>query len=386
MINIRLNGKLIFTYNIMSSIVEKVPPKITELKKLLLNIKRLALVRNRLGASEQGREIIFKQTIPVQKFTINQEMFLRLFPERELLEITIYLCTEDLYKEYIRIITKKIVFYETALLNAKSGERLQLQKLSEEEQRKLNGLITHLRKIPGVQKTIGIFDNLLRAKIDAHRAAETRRATETPREESTESLLRDLQTFIREGKYITHSEELTDKLEFLVIAWSNACLPAPETVDYKDVAEFLKEQIISFAPINPQCITMEDIRDAVTQPHTDISSLPLEELMNQSNVLLQQARTFITRNSSSDTETVPAPPPRTPVEVVNTPQQAGFLSALLSGFFGSCQRTGGKKRNRKTRKTKRTKKLRRRQSKRTKKRRRQPKRTKKLRRRKRKHI
>ena len=366
----------------MSSIVEKIPPKITELKKLLLNIKRLALVRKRLGVSEQGREINFKQTIPVQKFTINQETFLRLFPsERESQEITIYLCTEDQYNEYIRIITKKIVFYETALLNGKSDQRLPLQKLSPEEKRKLNGLITHLRKIPGIQKIIGIFDKILRAKIA------TRRAEETPREESTESLLRDLQTFIREGKYITHSEELTDKLEILVIAWSAACLPAPETVDYEDVAEFLKEQIISFAPINPQCITMEDIRDAVSQPRTDISSLPLEELMNQSNVLLQQARTLITSNSSSYTETVPAPPPRTPVEVVNTPQQAGFLSALLSGFFGSCQRTGGKKRNRKTRKTKRTKKLRRRQPKRTKKlRRRQPKRTKKLRRRKRKHI
>ena len=368
----------------MSSIVEKVPPKITELKKLLLNIKRLALVRKRLGVSEQGGEINFKDVIPLKRFIINQEMFSQLFPsEHEQEEIPIYLCTEDQYNEYIRIITKKIVFYETALLNAKSDQRLQLQKLSEEEQRKLNGLITHLRKIPGIQKIIGIFDKILRAKIA------TRRAEETPREESTESLLRDLQTFIREGKYITHSEELTDKLEILVIAWSTACLPAPETVDYEDVAEFLKEQIISFAPINPQCITMEDIRDAVSQPRTDISSLPLEELMNQSNVLLQQARTLITSNSSSYTETVPAPPPRTPVEVVNTPQQAGFLSALLSGFFGSCQRTGGKKRNRKTRKNRKTKstKKRRRQPKRTKKlRRRQPKHTKKLRRRKRKHI
>lgn len=367
----------------MSDIREKIPLKITELKKLLLNIKRLALVRKRLGVNEQGGVINFKQTIPVEKFKINQAMFSQLFPsEQETQEITIYLCTEDRYNEYIRIITKKIVFYETALLNVKSGERAPLQKLTDEEQKKLNGLITYLRKIPGVQKIIGIFDNILRAKIA------TRRAEETPAEESTESLLQELQTFIREGKYITHSKELTDKLEVLVIAWSAACLPAPETVAYEEVAAFLKEQIITLAPINTQCITMEDIRTAVTESRNDISGVPLEELINQSNVLLQQAQTLLTGNSFSDTETVPAPPPRTPAaEVVNTPQQAGFLSALLRGFFGSCQRTGGKKRNRKTRKNKRTKKIRRRLSKRTKKmRRRLSKRTKKLRRRTKKHI
>ena len=160
-----MNGKLIFTYNIMSSIVEKVPPKITELKKLLLNIKRLALVRKRLGVGEQGREINFKDVIPVKRFIITSEIFSQLFPsESDVREIIIYLCTEDRYNEYIRIITKKIVFYETALLNAKTSNRVPLQKLTDEEQRKLNGLITHLRKIPGVQKIIGIFDNLLRAK------------------------------------------------------------------------------------------------------------------------------------------------------------------------------------------------------------------------------
>ena len=135
----------------MSDIREKIPPKITELKKLLLNIKRLDLVRKRLGVSEQGGVINFKQPLPVEKFKINQAMFSQLFPsEQETQEITIYLCTEDRYKEYIRIITKKIVFYETALLNAKSEQRVPLEKLTEQEQKKLNGLITHLRKIPGV--------------------------------------------------------------------------------------------------------------------------------------------------------------------------------------------------------------------------------------------
>ena len=123
--------------------------------------------------SEQGGEINFKDVIPLKRFIINQEMFSQLFPsEHQQEEIPIYLCTEDQYNEYIRIITKKIVFYETALLNAKNGQRLQLQKLSEEEQRKLNGLITHLRKIPGIQKIIGIFDKILRAKIATHRAEE----------------------------------------------------------------------------------------------------------------------------------------------------------------------------------------------------------------------
>ena len=378
----------------MSDIREKIPPKITELKKLLLNIKRLDLVRKRLGVSEQGGVINFKQTIPVEKFKINQAMFSQLFPsEQETQEITIYLCTEDRYKEYIRIITKKIVFYETALLNAKSEQRVPLEKLTEQEQKKLNGLITHLRKIPGVQKIIGIFNKILRDKIARRRAQETRRAEETPGGESTESLLQELQTFIREGKYITHSKELTDKLEVLVIAWSAACLPAPETVEYEEVAAFLKEQIITLAPINTQCITMEDIRTAVTGSRDDISDLPLEELMEQSNVLLQQAQTLLTDNSSSDTATVPAPPPRTTAaEVVNTPQQAGFLSALFRGLFGSCQRTGGRKRNKRTKKmrrrlSKRSKKMRRRLSKGTKKmRRRLSKRSKKIRRRKNKRI
>ena len=117
----------------MSDIREKIPPKITELKKLLLNIKRLDLVRKRLGVSEQGGVINFKQTIPVEKFKINQAMFSQLFPsEQETQEITIYLCTEDRYKEYIRIITKKIVFYETALLNAKSEQRVPLENLTEQ--------------------------------------------------------------------------------------------------------------------------------------------------------------------------------------------------------------------------------------------------------------
>ena len=380
----------------MSDIREKIPPKITELKKLLLNIKRLDLVRKRLGVSEPIRMINYKNTIPVQKVIINQQMFSQLFPsEQETQEIPIYLCTENRYKEYIRIITKKIVFYETALLNAKSEQRVPLEelKLTEQEQEKLNGLITHLRKIPGVQKIIGIFNKILRDKIARRRAQETRRAEETPGGESTESLLQELQTFIREGKYITHSKELTDKLEVLVIAWSAACLPAPETVEYEEVAAFLKEQIITLAPINTQCITMEDIQTAVTGSRDDISDLPLEELMAQSNVLLQQAQTLLTDNSSSDTATVPAPPPRTTAaEVVNTPQQAGFLSALFRGLFGSCQRNGGRKRNKRTKKMRRrlskgTKKMRRRLSKRSKKmRRRLSKRSKKIRRRKNKRI
>lgn len=305
----------------MSDIREKIPPKITELKKLLLNIKRLDLVRKRLGVSEPIRMINYKNTIPLQKVIINQQMFSQLFPsEQETQEIPIYLCTENRYKEYIRIITKKIVFYETALLNAKSEQRVPLEelKLTEQEQKKLNGLITHLRNIPGVQKIIGIFNKILRDKIARRRAEETRRAAERVLASSSpESLLQELQTFIREGKYITHSKELTDKLEVLVIAWSAACLPAPETVEYEEVAAFLKEQIITLAPINTQCITMEDIQTAVTGSRDDISDLPLEELMAQSNVLLQQAQTLLTDNSSSDTATVPAPPPRsTAAEVV----------------------------------------------------------------------